>query len=262
MGLLRKMLIRLHLEFLLRFYRLLRARVRTMYLRLRLRLDLEIEKEIRYDFETIDVMRRVLKKNSNCIDVGCHQGVILKEMLRLAPVGVHYAFEPLPEMHRELETRFPGVKLFQIALSDTKGETAFYEVVGSRAHSGLRNRNLEQTRAVHEIKVPTDRLDNLVPGDMPIHFIKIDVEGAEWLVLKGAVNTVRKNKPVIVFEHGLGGANYYDTLPQNLYDLLVKQCGLHISLMRDWLNHKPPMGREEFVAQFEQHLNYYFMAHP
>jgi hypothetical protein len=55
-----------------------------------------------YDRETIVVMKRTLRKDSNCIGVGCHIGDMLKEMIKVAPDEVHYAFEPLPDFYRQL----------------------------------------------------------------------------------------------------------------------------------------------------------------
>jgi precorrin-6B methylase 2 len=46
-----------------------------------------------YDAQAVEVMRRCLRADSNCVDVGCHEGSILSEMLRFAPAGTHYAFE-------------------------------------------------------------------------------------------------------------------------------------------------------------------------
>jgi hypothetical protein len=56
--------------------------------------------------------------------------------------------------------------------------------------------------------------------------IKIDVEGAELLLIRGARETIAKNKPVIVFEHGLGGADSYGHTPEQVFDLLI-DCGLN-----------------------------------
>ena len=67
-----------------------------------------------------------------------------------------------------------------------------------------------------------------MPKDFPIHFMKIDVEGAELQVLRGAIQTILKYKPVIVFEHGLGAADHYGTKPEDIYDFLVSECGLSI----------------------------------
>lgn len=235
--------------------------LRMMYWRLLLKLNMDIEKTTQYNLETIDVMKRSLKKNSNCIDVGCNRGKILIDMLKFAPNGRHYAFEPIPELYQDLLSKFPNVKICNIALSDTKGEMTFYDIVNRRGHSGLMSRNMEQSEKVREITVQTDLLDNLIPDDLPVHLIKIDVEGAELQVLKGAINTLRRNKPIVIFEHGIGGADFYQTAPQDVHDLLVKECGLRISLMRDWLKRKnSSMSREEFADQFYQNRNYYFLA--
>jgi Methyltransferase FkbM domain len=107
-------------------------------------------------------------------------------------------------------------------------------------------------------KVRTDLLDNIVSER--IDLIKIDVEGAELQVLRGAVNTIRKSKPVIIFEHGYGAAEYYGTTPEQVYDLLT-ECGLHLSLMEDWLKGDSSLIREGFAAQFYQG-EFYFMAYP
>jgi FkbM family methyltransferase len=223
---------------------------------------------IRYDKETLAVMERVLRKNSNCVDVGSHTGSILKEMLRFAPDGVHYAFEPLHSFCQQLvnscpSSTYPNVHMYEIALSDRAGQSSFQYVVTDPAYSGLRRRSYEQDKVhIEQIEVKTDLLDNIIAPELPIHFIKIDVEGAELQVLKGALGTIRKNKPVIVFEHGLGASEYYNARPEDVYDLLVKECGLNVSLLKAWLRNERSLTKEEFADHYYRHIDYYFMAHP
>lgn len=50
-----------------------------------------------YDRQTAEIMRRTLAADASCVDVGCNVGAILAEILRVAPHGHHYAFEPLPD---------------------------------------------------------------------------------------------------------------------------------------------------------------------
>lgn len=57
----------------------------------------------RYDFETFLILKRDLKENSNCIDVGAHKGYILQRIIKQAPGGVHFAIEPIPALFRKLE---------------------------------------------------------------------------------------------------------------------------------------------------------------
>lgn len=219
-----------------------------------------------YDAQTTAVMKCILSKNSNCVDVGCHAGVFLDVVLNLAPNGTHLGFEPIPDLYRNLKEKYAvyaDVSIYNYALSDSSGEASFQHVVTNKGYSGLKKRTYSGLNdTIEEIRVTTQRLDDIVPKDLPINFIKIDVEGAELQVLRGAVQTIRKYKPVIVFEHGLGAADHYGTKPEDVYELLTIQCGVRISLMQDWLKGGNTLSRAEFVEQFTQGKNYYFMAHP
>lgn len=224
------------------------------------------DKSRNYDIQTLQVMQRVLREDSNCVDVGCHQGSMLKEMLRFAPRGTHFAFEPIPGMYAGLQKKFghlPNVRLHDCALSDTAGTTTFQHVVSNPAYSGLRRRRYDRAHEqVEEIRVETRLLDALLPEHVPVRFIKVDVEGAELQVLQGAAETIRKHRPVIVFEHGLGGADYYATRPEQVYDLLAGRCGLRVFVMADWLqdDSRPSLSREAFCRQFSTGSDYYYMA--
>ena len=220
-----------------------------------------------YDIQTLAVMKRVLRNDSNCVDVGCHQGSILREMLRLAPEGTYFAFEPLPGMYQGLLESFGGfadIHLYDCALSDTEGTTSFQHVVSNPGYSGFRQRRYDRpNEQIQQITVRTNLLDNLVPKHVSIRFIKVDVEGAELEVFKGALATITRCRPIIVFEHGLGAADYYGTTPGDVYDLLAVQCGLRLFLMAGWLesNGTASLDREAFCEQFARG-NYYFMAAP
>jgi Methyltransferase FkbM domain len=58
--------------------------------------------------------------------------------------------------------------------------------------------------------------------------IKIDVEGAERQAIEGAIETISKYKPIVIFEHGKGGATHYGTSPRDIYELLHDLAGLRI----------------------------------
>jgi FkbM family methyltransferase len=214
----------------------------------------------RYDEQTVQVMERVLGPSDSCIDIGAHVGDVLREMLRLAPQGRHIAFEPLPELADALIRNFPQVDVHQAALADSIGETSFQRVASNPSYSGLLLRHLDgEGERVEEITVPVRRLDDLVGPDRPIRFIKIDVEGAEENVLRGGAALIQRDRPVIVFEHGLGAADVYGTRPETIYDLF-DGWRFSLCLMEDWLNGAGVLSRDDFVHQFETNANYYFMA--
>jgi hypothetical protein len=91
--------------------------------------------------------------------------------------------------------------------------------------------------------------------------IKIDVEGAELGVLRGALKLLARSRPVVAFEHGLGGANRFGTLPEDVFDLFA-DLDLQVSLMVRYLANEAPLSRSEFCNQFYSHLNYFFIAYP
>ena len=173
------------------------------------------------------VLPQLIKKDSNCLDIGAHKGYFLDLFRTLAPDGEHYAFEPLPELYDELSTQYPEVRSMQLALSNSTGETTFNKVVGSLAWSGLKPQQYPQDLEVQQIVVQTNRLDNVLPQSHKIDFIKIDVEGAEMEVLKGAIGLITKYKPTVLFEHALIHTGHYNVTPPEIFNYF-QDVGLDI----------------------------------
>jgi FkbM family methyltransferase len=218
-----------------------------------------------YDALSVEIMRRVLRHDSNALDIGAFEGGMLRHIVRFAPKGCHWAFEPIPERARQLRNEYPTpqVHVCALALSDTPGEGSFQCVVRAPALSGLRKRvDLATEEVIREIPVRVETLDRLIPEDFPIAFVKIDVEGGELGVLRGGRNTLRRTKPIIVFECGLGGADSYGTTPEQVFHTVTEELGLNLSLLPDWLAGRPALSSRDFGRQFRDSINYYFVAHP
>ena len=216
-----------------------------------------------YDWQTIAIMRRVLRPDSNALDVGAFEGGMLKHLVRLAPHGTHMAFEPQPGRCERLARAFPSVDVLPYALGDHAGTVSFHCMEQHPALSGLSRREKDLAgEEAHEITVTMETLDRTVPSDRPIHLVKVDVEGAELGVFRGGVELLRRNRPVIVFECGIGGADYFGTTPRALHEFVTEEIGLEISLLADWLAGRAPLSRTGFEEQFERHLHFYFVAHP
>jgi FkbM family methyltransferase len=220
----------------------------------------DAEWSARYDAETAAVIARALPASGHAVDVGAHAGEILRLIVAQAPEGLHWAFEPLPAFAVRLRADFPAVRVHQVALAAVAGTATFQHVVTNPGYSGLRRRTYPSAQQIESLTVSTARLDDVLPGDQPIAFIKIDVEGGELGVLQGATRTLTHWRPVVVFEHGRGAANHYGTRPEQVYDLLAA-CGLRVTLMAAWLRGEADLTRAQFIAQFESGRNYYFMAY-
>lgn len=218
----------------------------------------------RYDRQTRRVIRKVCGARSNCLDIGCHKGEIMDLFLHYAPQGTHYGFEPIPALYGDLVNKYAGLPnchLLDIALSDKKGTSSFNYVVSNPSYSGLLKRNYDHPNERDTlITVRTERLDDVLPRDMPVALVKIDVEGGEILVLRGAIETLTRCKPVVIFEHGLGASELYGATPEQIFDLF-QQCGMKVSLMRRFLKQQPPLTRDEFARHYYRKWNYYFIAY-
>lgn len=216
-----------------------------------------ITTELDDDTYISQIMSRVLTQNSNCIDIGCHSGSILSQMLSLSPFGIHYAFEPIPDLANKLKENFPNVQVYAMALSDIDGEATFHHVITNPGYSGLKQRTYDTpNEQIKTITVKTARLDDVLPPDLKVDFIKIDVEGAEMQVLKGAIRTLKVYKPYVIFEHGQGAANHYGTTPEMIYGFLVNECGFNIFK----LNGSNPLSQAQFVSIYNSGSAWNFFA--
>ena len=200
-----------------------------------------------------------LPADANCVDVGAADGKVLSEIARVAPRGRHIAYEPLHVFGDALAARFPQVDVRSVALSDTNGETSFTYVRDRPWVSGLREIDYRKGgREIETIRVCTARLDDDLPEGYVPHYIKIDVEGAEELVFRGALETIRRHRPIVTFQHGRGSTEYYGTKPSDMYHLLDRDAGLRIFDM----DGGGPYTSAAFQTAYDTNSYFHFIARP
>ncbi|MDA8393326.1 MAG: FkbM family methyltransferase [Actinomycetota bacterium] len=204
-------------------------------------------------------MSRFLEPGSNCVDVGAHRGVMLRQMIRLAPRGRHAAVEPLPAYAKGLRRRFKRLAdIHELAVSDTQGEITFHQVLSYPSYSGIaRRRYPSEDVTIKDIRVRTALLDDLVAG-RSIDFVKIDVEGGELAVLRGAGRVLKEYRPVVLFEHGSDGTAEALARTAGVWAEL-QAAGLSIYKIRAWLDGGAPVSWEDFCEALGRG-DYYFVA--
>jgi len=151
-------------------------------------------------------LNRVGPNHGNAVDIGANEGIYAWRMA--AMYRKVYAFEPNTHISQDLRSaQHPKIELHDVALSSSSGSTTFYvPIQGRRELSGwgsLNPHNHPGEIETRKMTVPMATLDSFHLED--VKMIKIDVEGHEIEVVKGALETIGTAKPVILAE--IGGDN-------------------------------------------------------
>ncbi len=229
-----------------------------------IRLNIDLTKNLKYDRLTRKILQAYLKPDYNCVDVGCHKGEIMDLCLTYAPKGKHIGFEPIPYLYQGLCERFESkAKILPYALAEANGTSSFQWVKNAPAYSGLKRRRYDiENPEIEEIQVELRTLNEVV-GPERIDFLKIDVEGGELGVLKGGLEKLKQDKPLILFEFGKGASDFYKTRPEDIFNLLCHEIGLRIYNLKSYANGGGiSLEINEFKSCFDEGTEYYFVAAP
>ncbi len=183
-------------------------------------------------------------KIKTVFDIGANDGgysLILKKSL---PSTSIYAFEPHPETFIKLQgnTRKTGIRVFNVGFGNKEGTKMLYdfaedaELKYTQPTSTLASLNKYVIESLHgqkskSYKVKLATIDSFCKKNKikSIDFLKIDTEGSEYQVLKGATNLLKKNKiEIILFEFNemnvysrIFFKDFIDILPNyNIYRLM------------------------------------------
>jgi FkbM family methyltransferase len=180
------------------------------------------------------LITRICERDKTFIDVGAHIGSVLSEVKRHDSTIKLIAIEAIPQKVEKLRRNFPGVELHECAAGDASGKISFFINLKQSGYSSLGKHAHVNADQLQAITVQVKRLDDiLLTNDTDA--IKIDVEGAELGVLRGAINLLKKNRPVVMFESapqaddGLGYTKeaMYEFLTSNGFSILAPNRVAH-----------------------------------
>jgi FkbM family methyltransferase len=160
-----------------------------------------------------ETIKPYIEKSKYVVDVGANIGCHAISYANFNPECKVWAFEPQEKLNQVLTRNVHLNKLegrvfvSRYGLGHVETDTmASLDTVFDYTYLGCNKAGLGIGQGGEKIKITT--LDSLnLPG---LDFIKIDVEGAEGLVLQGAAETIKKFKPVIFFEHNYQTINPAD----------------------------------------------------
>jgi FkbM family methyltransferase len=157
----------------------------------------------------LEILKWLPKTNPiNFIDIGCNAGDFTRSVYGEYKIKKALLIEPVPKLIPTLEANFPDRNIFKIinaAVSDSNSETEFFinhefDSISSllkiyNKKDELKHLNIKEPAA---IKVKTFTLDHICEDQQlsGIDLLKIDVQGAEHLVLNGGIEALKKTKLV------------------------------------------------------------------
>lgn len=183
-----------------------------------------------YELTKQEAFKKFVRPGSTFIDVGCNKGDFALLGSRLVgPQGRVLAFEPHPDncqwVRKSIaKNAYQNVELFEMALSDVNGTAELYIGEKSGFHTLVPG---QPFRSKGFIQVKTRRLDDFLDEigfTGSIGAIKIDVEGADMQVLRGAQKTISGNPGIIIF---LDVHRYLGVNPTEVCNYL-KNLGLNL----------------------------------
>ncbi len=160
----------------------------------------------------MDVYESCIKQNDVVIEVGSHIGAFTVPISKLAKAV--YTFEQQRTVHQVLNSNLilnecRNVYSYMFAVGDETRTMELKEVdyqsqvTKAGFNSGAVHLNQIQTK---NNGYPTYqvRLDDFIPKETPVKFIKVDAEGMEIPVLKGASDLIHRNTPILYLESNPG----------------------------------------------------------
>lgn len=182
------------------------------------------EPEVQYALKTLVALDRIRNRHTVFADIGVNIGLHTVFLKDKYPDLEVIAFDPSPFSWKyfELSVKFnnmKNVRTERIALSDNNGTLEFFNWGEESSADSLKNTLRVKGVEPNIIKVPSVRMDDI--SDLPaITVVKMDCEGAEYSILKGATETIRKNKPLFLLEFNKINIKAFNVEVNHIFELL------------------------------------------
>jgi FkbM family methyltransferase len=174
-----------------------------------------------YEKGTIQLLHKFLKPGSAFLDIGANIGLMSSIASKIVGAeGKVLSVEANPKtieiLQHNLALNYAGnVSIFPFALGSEKGTATLFENWNvNRGGASLLSQDKQEG-----IDVPVEKLDDIFENDK-IDLIKIDVEGFELEVLKGGIELLKKQLPVLIIEVSEQRENEAGVSPKEIADFV------------------------------------------
>jgi FkbM family methyltransferase len=184
-----------------------------------------------YEIEELNMQLNLIDEGYNVFDIGGNFGWYALHIAKLKQKSKVYTFEPIPSTYNHLVknvelNRLTNIIANNFGFSDAEGSFDFYYNPTLSVNASLAN--VSGNTNISKAKCIVKKLDEFTTATKKkVDFIKCDVEGAELLVFKGGVETIKRDKPVIFTEMLKKWTAKFNYHPNDIINLLSEigyQC--------------------------------------
>ena len=199
----------------------------------------------------------IAKNDGIVLDIGANIGITAVPLAKQLNRALIHAYEPITENFHTLTKvtkylKLSNIELFNLALGSSRGELKMIMPVLDNARmQGLSKAYIEGSGEKGVVyTVPLSKLDDIYRDEANITAIKIDVENFEYEVLKGSIELLKRNKPIIYCE-------LWDNENRILVFELLNSIGYDKYIYDDKLNALKPL----IKTKNENSSNNFFFIH-
>ncbi len=177
-----------------------------------------------YEPNETEMVLRLMPTGGCFLDIGANVGWYSILVAKAAPEASVYAFEPVPStyqllMENILLNNIGNIHPHNFALGAEEQQLEFFFHPENSDSASLVN-ILERPDA-QKLVVSVRKLDDVAASkDLKVDFLKCDVEGAELMVLRGALQTIERDRPIIFLEMLRKWSSKFGYHPNDIIDLL------------------------------------------
>ena len=211
--------------------------------------------------DTMRLFKTMIKEKDVVIEVGGHIGYISLYFSSLVKGGLVYVFEPgpnnLPYIRGNLKSK-TNIVIVEKGVGSCNVDLTFYtENLTGQNNSFVKNfSGFEENKknafnpsySISETMVQVVKLDDFILKEgLEPNFIKVDVEGFEFEVIKGMLNTLKNVRPKLMIEIQDNYKQIYDIM--NDFGYVMFNDELRI------INHPNQISMNTFLLHRQEHLN-------
>ena len=158
-----------------------------------------------YEKDDSEMLFKLINDGDTIFDIGANIGWYSNHLAKKFPNSTIYSFEPIPETFNQIRanTKLNGamnIRLNNLALSSKKEKLTFYyspTVTGASS-----SQNITENQSMTKLELEAETIDNFIISNSidKLDFVKCDVEGAEYFVYQGGLETFKHKKPIIFTE--------------------------------------------------------------